>query len=214
MPEARPAFQYATLPQQHEAAELGMWTFLATEVLFFGGLILAYAVYRFGDPDGFAAAARHTNIIVGTVNTAVLLTSSFLVAWALAVAKLGLGRLAAGLLVAAAALGLLFLGLKGVEYREEFREHLVPALNFQFEAAQARGAELFFVFYFIATGLHALHVGIGLIVLLAIARKAGRGIYSAAYHSPLTAAGLYWHFVDIVWIFLFALIYLPGRSGS
>jgi cytochrome c oxidase subunit 3 len=113
MPEARPAFQYATLAQQHDAAQLGMWTFLATEVLFFGGLICAYSAYRHGYPADFAAAGRHTKIVIGTVNTAILLTSSFLVAWAVTAAKLGSGRLAAALLFGAALLGAMFLGLKG-----------------------------------------------------------------------------------------------------
>jgi cytochrome c oxidase subunit III len=214
MPEARPAFQYATLAQQHDAAQLGMWTFLATEVLFFGGLICAYSAYRQGYPADFAAAGRHTKIVIGTVNTAILLTSSFLVAWAVTAAKLGSGRLAAALLFGAALLGAMFLGLKGYEYFEEFREHLIPALNFQFDVAHARGAILFFLFYFAATGLHALHVGVGILVLLAIAWRARQNRYSPNYHSPITIAGLYWHFVDLVWIFLFALIYLPGRSGA
>ncbi len=214
MPEAQPAFQYATLHQQEEAAQLGLWTFLATEVLFFGGLILAYTVYRRGYAADFAAAGRETRIAIGAANTAILLTSSFLVAWAVAAVKLELGRLAAGLLAGAALLGGVFLLLKGYEYREEYREHLVPAVNFTFEAAHARGAELFFILYFVLTGLHALHVAIGVVVLLAIARQASRGAYSMRYHSPATVAGLYWHFVDLVWIFLFALIYLPGRSGA
>lgn len=214
MPEARPAFQFATLPQQHEAAQLGMWTFLATEVLFFGGFILAYCVYRYGYPEDFAAAGRHTKIVIGVLNTAILLTSSFFVAWALACARLASGRAAAALLVAAAFCGALFLALKGYEYREEYREHLVPAVDFAFDQQHARGAMLFFLFYFVATALHALHVAIGVIALLAIAWRARQGAYSARYHSPIAIAGLYWHFVDVVWIFLFALIYLPGRSGA
>jgi cytochrome c oxidase subunit III len=214
MPEARPAFQYATLAQQHEAAQLGMWTFLATEVLFFGGLILAYCVYRYGYPDDFAAAGRHTKIVIGALNTAILLTSSFLVAWAVASAKIGFGGVAAALLIAAALLGVLFLGLKGYEYHEEYRERLVPSINFMFDQAHTRGAMLFFMFYFVATGLHAVHVAVGVIVLIVIAWRARQGAYSARYHAPITVAGLYWHFVDVVWIFLFALIYLPGRSGA
>jgi len=212
MREAQPGFQYATLVQQEQAAQLGMWTFLATEVLFFGGLILAYCVYRYGYASDFAAASRHTEIVIGTLNTAILLTSSFLVAWAAALVKVGFDRLVAGLLTGAALLGLIFLGLKGYEYREEYREHLVPAVNFAFEAAHARGAALFFMLYFVLTGLHGLHVAIGVVVLLAIARQASGGAYGTRYHSPVTVAGLYWHFVDLVWIFLFALIYLPGRS--
>ena len=214
MHEAHPAFQYATLPQQHDAAQLGMWTFLATEVLFFGGLIIGYFVYRFGYPADFAAAGRHTKIAIGAINTGILLTSSFLVAWAVTAAKLDLGRVAARLLVLATLLGAIFLVLKGYEYLQEFHERLVPGRNFEFDAAHARGAMLFFIFYFAATGLHALHVAIGLIVLLAIAARARQGAYSLQYHAPITVAGLYWHFVDVVWVFLFALIYLPGRSGA
>ncbi|MBV9747570.1 MAG: cytochrome c oxidase subunit 3 [Acetobacteraceae bacterium] len=213
MAETRPAFQYASLPQQQEAAQLGMWTFLATEVLFFGGLILSYCAYRYGYAADFAAAGRHTKIAIGTANTAILLTSSFLVAWAVAAAKVGLGGASAALLAAAALLGIVFLGLKGWEYSEELAEHLVPALDFRFDPAHLHGALMFFLFYFVATGLHALHVMIGIVVLLVIARKARRGAYSAHYHAPITVAGLYWHFVDMVWIFLFALIYLAGRSG-
>jgi cytochrome c oxidase subunit III len=214
MPEAQASFQFADLRQQHEVAQLGMWAFLATEVLFFGGLILAYAVYRFGYPADFAAAARHTKIVIGAVNTAILLLSSFLVAWAVAAARLEAGRVAAVLLLAAALAGAVFLALKGFEYAQEYREHLVPGHNFAFAPEHARGAELFFVFYFVATGLHGLHVLIGIVVLAAIARTASRRAYSARYHAPITVAGLYWHFVDVVWIFLFALIYLPGRSET
>jgi cytochrome c oxidase subunit III len=213
MREPRPVTPYATLPQQHDAAQLGMWTFLASEVLFFGGSILAYCVYRYGYPSDFVEAARHTKIIIGTANTAILLTSSFLVAWAVSAAKLEAPAHAARLLLAAAALGIVFLGLKAYEYQQEYREQLVPGIQFAFDAAHARGAELFFIFYFIATGLHALHVAVGIIVLVAIARRTRQGRYSAHYHSPITAAGLYWHFVDVVWIFLYALIYLPGRSA-
>jgi cytochrome c oxidase subunit 3 len=122
MPEPQPTFQFADLRQQHDAAQLGMWVFLATELLFFGGLILAYTAYRVGDPRGFADAARHTEIVIGAVNTAVLLTSSFLVAWAVMAARLRLANAAAILLWAAAALGILLLILKGVEYRMEYDE--------------------------------------------------------------------------------------------
>jgi cytochrome c oxidase subunit 3 len=213
MPEPRPAFQYATLPQQHEAAELGMWVFLATEILFFGGLILAYLVYHHGYTADFEAAGRETKIVIGTANTAILLTSSFLVAWAVTAAKASVGRVAAWLLWIAAILGVVFLVLKGIEYASEFREGLFPGRGFQFDAAHERGARLFFLIYFIATSLHALHVSIGIVVLAVVGVRTRQGRYSAAYHSPITAAGLYWHFVDVVWVVLFALIYLPGRSG-
>jgi cytochrome c oxidase subunit 3 len=214
MPEPHPALPFVDLPQQHEAAELGMWAFLATEVLFFGGLAFAYAVYRFSYPADFAAAARHTRIEIGTANTAILLTSSLLVAWAVAAAKLREGRVAAILLSVAALMGAGFLCLKGLEYTLEYREHLVPGVDFVFAAPSARGAELFFLLYFIATGLHTIHLLVGIVVLALIARRAGQGAYSPDYHAPLTVAALYWHFVDLVWIFLFALVYLPGRSAA
>lgn len=209
MRDVHPAEQYTTLEQQQDASLLGIWAFLATEILFFGGLLLGYAVYRHAYPDGFAEAARHTRIAIGTANTAILLTSSFLVAWAVAAAKLGTAHVSAALLAGAAALGVIFLGLKGIEYRAEIAEHLFPDSAF---AITRQGARLFFTFYFIATGLHAVHVAIGIVALVAIALRARAGSYSARYHGPITVAALYWHFVDMVWVFLFALIYLPGRA--
>jgi cytochrome c oxidase subunit 3 len=213
MSEAVPAPQFADLRQQSDAAQIGMWIFLSTEVLFFGGLFLLYDAYRYGYPEGFAEAARHTKIVIGTINTALLLTSSFAVAWAVMAAKENAGRLAAGLLCIAALLGVGFLGLKAVEYFDEYREHLVPGINFAFPGNAAGSAELFFVFYFVATALHAIHLLVGITALLIVARRVHRGDFSATYANPLIVTGLYWHFVDVVWIFLFALIYLPGRSG-
>jgi cytochrome c oxidase subunit 3 len=190
-----------------------MWVFLATEVLFFGGLILGYCVYRYAYPEGFTAAARHTRIAIGGANTAILLTSSFFVAWAVSIVRLGAARIAAILFAAAIALGCLFLVLKGVEYRLEYNEHLVPGYFFSFRGPNATSAWLFYSFYFVATGVHALHVAIGIVVLIVIALKSRRGVYSDRYHAPATVAGLYWHFIDLVWVFLFALIYLPGRAS-
>jgi len=212
MPDT-PAFQFVDLRQQHETAQLGMWVFLATEVLFFGGLILGYCVYRFAYPDGFAEAARHTQIAIGTANTAILLTSSFLVAWAVSIVRLGVGRVASIVFAAAALLGCVFLVLKGIEYKIEYDEHLVPGFFFASRGANATSAWLFFSFYFVATAVHALHVAIGIVVLIVIALKSRTGAYSERYHAPATVAGLYWHFVDLVWVFLFALIYLPGRTS-
>jgi cytochrome c oxidase subunit 3 len=212
MPDT-PAFQFVDLRQQHETAQLGMWVFLASEVLFFGGLILGYCVNRYAYPEGFAEAARHTQIAIGTANTAILLTSSFFVAWAVSIVKMGAGRVAGILLTAAAALGCVFLVLKGIEYKIEYEEHLVPSFFFVFRGPNSTSAWLFFSFYFVATALHGLHVAIGIIVLIVIAVKARRGGYSKRYHSPATVAGLYWHFVDLVWVFLYALIYLPGRAS-
>jgi cytochrome c oxidase subunit 3 len=213
MPDAAPAPQFADLRQQEEVAHLGMWVFLSTEVLFFGGLLLLYYAYRVGYPTGFSEAARHTDIVIGTINTAVLLTSSFAVAWAVAAVRIDEGRLAALLLGVAALLGLVFLGLKGVEYLKEYHEHLVPGLNFRFDGAQADSVELFFVFYFVATGLHAVHLIIGIVALAVMAARAARCPMTPHRRNAVSVTGLYWHFVDAVWIFLFALIYLPGRSG-
>ncbi len=213
MSEAQPAFQFVDMRQQHDVAQLGMWVFLATEVLFFGGLILAYCAYRSSYPEGFAEAARHTKIAIGTVNTAILLTSSFLAAWAVTTARLNESRFAALLLWAAGLFGVFFLGLKVIEYGMEYREHLLPGFGFEFSGPQAHPVHLVLSFYIVATALHAVHVAVGILVLAVIGLRAHQRAYSEGYHSPITVAGLYWHFVDLVWIFLFALIYLPGRSA-
>ena len=201
----------ATRAQRDEVLELGMWTFLSTEVLLFGGLILGYFVYRHADPQAFLAASRVTRIVIGTINTALLLTSSFCVAAALQAAEQGERRATRALLVIAILLGLSFLGLKGVEYFEEYREHLVPAIDFAPRGDSAHGVELFFVFYFISTLLHGVHVlcGIGILAVFAALATTTAG---SRYVAGLRTAALYWHFVDLVWIFLFALIYLPGRN--
>ncbi|SFN75573.1 cytochrome c oxidase subunit 3 [Bradyrhizobium sp. Ghvi] len=214
MPESSAfAPQYASIPHRDHTAELGMWVFIATEVLLFGGLILAYLVYRHAFPQGFAEASRHTEIVIGTANTAVLLTSSFLVAWAVEIFSPDTARITTWLLMGAACLGLAFIALKGVEYSREYGEHLVPGIDFQFAGPRGNSIQLFFIFYFVATAVHALHmlIGIGLLIALAmICRKAP----TTRHHTALHSAALYWHFVDVVWIFLFALIYLPGRSSS
>ena len=213
MSEARPAEHFATLDQQEEVARLGMWVFLATEVLFFGGLFLAYAIYRARYPDAFAAAGEHTKVVIGTINTAILLTSSFIMALGVKAAEADRRRPLARYLLATALLGIVFLVLKGFEYAGEYREHLVPGLNFIFKARDASAAELFFLLYFIMTGLHAVHMAIGVCLLLIFAWRAKRGVFSGeGKHMPVTVLGLYWHFVDLVWVFLFPLLYLNGRS--
>ncbi|MBA2919453.1 cytochrome c oxidase subunit 3 family protein [Sphingomonas sp. MAH-20] len=210
MSEASPAFQYATLSQQREAATLGMWAFLATEVLFFGALIAAYSAYRTAWPAEIAAAARHTRVALGAINTAVLLTSSAFMATAVAAEEADRRRPLVLCLLATAVLGLSFIGIKGYEYWLEYREGLVPALNFDFGRYGGIG-ELFFLFYFFATGLHAVHLTIGIVMVLVLAARIGAG--RPPRPPVLRMVGLYWHFVDIVWIFLFPLIYLPGRTG-
>jgi cytochrome c oxidase subunit 3 len=204
--------QFASARHRDETAELGMWVFIATEVLLFGGLVLGYCVYRHAYPAAFAAASRQTEIAIGTANTAILLTSSFLVACAVDTFATETRKTCVALLSGAIVLGLLFIVLKGIEYAGEYREHLVPGVDFRFAGEFAHGAMLFFIFYFVATAIHALHmlVGIGLLAVLAgLSWRAPTPRHRAALHS----AALYWHFVDVVWIFLFALIYLPGRTA-
>lgn len=203
----------ATREQRDEVLEMGMWTFLSTEVLLFGGLIFSYFVYRHADSQAFLAAGRETNIFIGTINTAVLLTSSFCVAAALRAAEQENSAAVRLLLAAAVFLGVVFLGLKSIEYLEEYHEHLIPGINFAREGTEGHGIELFFVFYFAATLLHVLHLSCGIGVLLVFAALARRKVAAARYVAGLRTAALYWHFVDLVWIFLFALIYLPGRSA-
>jgi cytochrome c oxidase subunit 3 len=213
MPDAQPfAPQFASIRHRDDAAELGMWVFISTEVLLFGGLLLGYFVYRHAYPAAFAEASRHTDILIGTANTAILLTSSFLVACGVDASAANARAIAFASLAGAICLGLTFIGLKGVEYTSEYREHLVPGVNFAFESSAANGVELFFIFYFVSTLVHALHMLIGIAVLATLAALT-RQLPDSKRGAALHSAALYWHFVDVVWIFLFALIYLPGRSS-
>jgi len=210
MAETILGIQYATREQHREAVTLGMWAFLATEVLFFGSLIAAYLNYRIWFGNELIAAARHTKIVLGTANTAILLTSSACMAMAVMTREAGGRRAPVLWLLATAALGLAFVVVKGTEYFLEYQEHLVPALNFDLSHYSGTG-EIFFVWYFCATGLHALHLLIGIGMVLWLAMRIG----SDRLESPSATRliGLYWHFVDVVWIFLFPLIYLAGRNG-
>jgi len=208
------AHHFDDLAQQKEAATLGMWVFLATEVLFFGGLFLVYSVYRAWYADAFAVASHELDVTLGTINTAVLITSSLTMALAVHAAQLGQRRLVIIFLVATMALGAVFLGIKTVEYYHKFVEHHVPGPSFAFEPREyARHAQIFFSLYFIMTGLHALHMVIGLGIMTWMLWWAWRGTITAEYYSPIEVSGLYWHFVDIVWIFLFPLLYLIGRHA-
>jgi len=211
MPEVRPALaeQFDSLEQQHEAATLGIWTFLATEVLFFGGLFTAYVVYRFLYPQAFAEASHHTNLLYGTVNTAVLLTSSLTMALAVQAAQEGRNRALVRCLAATIVLGIGFLLVKGLEYREHFAHHLVPGAQFALTAKPK--TELFFWLYFTMTGLHGIHVLAGIGVLSVLAFMSSRLNFSSEYYTPVEMGGLYWHFVDIVWVFLYPLLYLINR---
>jgi len=204
------AHQFDDLAQQYEASNLGMWTFLLTEVMFFGGLFVSYTVYRTAYLAGFIAGSQHLNVLLGTLNTAVLLSSSLTMALAVHAAQEGHTRLLRRFLLLTMLLGLMFLGIKGYEYVLEYHESLVPVLNFAYTGPHAPQVKLFMIFYFVMTSLHALHMLIGLSLLTVLVVLAWRERFSAAYHTPVEVIGLYWHFVDIVWIFLYPLLYLVG----
>ena len=205
------AHQFEDMAQQKDVAVLGMWVFLVTEILFFGGLFLTYAVYRHWYPAAFAAASHELIVWAGTLNTVVLITSSLTMALAVHAAQMGERRALLFCLAATMALGCVFLGIKAFEYRTEYLEHHVPGLGFQFDGPYAPQAQIFFSLYFVMTGLHALHMIIGLGVMSVMCWWSWRGTISREYSSPIEISGLYWHFVDIVWIFLFPLLYLVGR---
>jgi cytochrome c oxidase subunit 3 len=205
------AHHFDDLGQQREASTLGMWVFLVTEVLFFGGLFLVYTVYRNLYGDAFAVASHELDITLGGINTAILIASSLTMALAVHAAQTGNRRQLVMFLLLTMALGLAFLGIKGVEYHEKFVEHHVPGPDFVFEPEYARHAQIFFSLYFLMTGLHALHMIIGLGIMTWMVRWSLNGTITPDYASPIEIAGLYWHFVDIVWIFLFPLLYLLGR---
>jgi len=208
--------------QQRTAAELGMWAFLASEVLFFGGLFTGYAQYRAWYADAFAAASRHLDVLLGSINTAVLLASSLTVALALDAAQRADRKSLLRLLLVTITLAVLFLAIKGHEYHAEYEKHKYPGAHFQWDGETGRTAsdgaaplmaaraELFFGFYFAMTGLHALHMLVGLGVMGWLAVGAWRGRFLGEAATPVEMAGLYWHFVDIVWVFLFPLLYLVG----
>lgn len=200
-----PAMHFRDAEQQRESAEFGMWIFLATELLLFGGLFIAYTVCRYSYQTEFAAYSHDLNAMIGTVNTAVLILSSV----AIAVAGLGAKnasrpRLLLGLSTAAA-LGTTFLGLKAYEYYQHYVDKDFPGLAFD---AATHGKQVYFFLYFAMTGLHAIHLTIGIGIVLFVLWRAIRRAYSPYYFTPVENAGLYWHFVDVVWIFLYPLFYL------
>jgi cytochrome c oxidase subunit III len=212
--------QFDDLEQQHDASSLGMWIFLATEVMFFGGLITAYVVYRAISPREIALASQHLKLWLGCLNTIVLLGSSLAMALAVRSAQLHRKRELLLFLVITMALGTCFLGIKAVEYYEEYRENLIPGLNFQMPEHEPGTAgsqpfrldpgrfEMFFVLYFFMTGLHALHLIIGISLIGVMVFLVRRDWFSGTGETQIEVTGLYWHFVDIVWVFLYPLLYL------
>jgi cytochrome c oxidase subunit 3 len=207
----RPQFDDAQ--QQRAASNLGIWIFLATEVLFFGVLFATYAITRVRFPEAVAAGSRLTNLTLAGINTAVLLTSSLTMAMAVHAAQQGARKaLVVGWLYLTVALGAAFLVIKGVEYRLDYVEHLVPMLGFAYSGPQADQVEVFFYLYFFITGVHGLHVLIGIGCIAFIARMASRNAFSPSYFTPVDVTGLYWHLVDIIWLFVFPMLYLVSRS--
>ena len=212
---------FATAQQQKDAASLGMWLFLVTEVMFFGGMFCAYLVYRYWYFGDFAAASSSIDLTLGTINTAVLICSSLTVAMAIRCAQVGKQKAIVVYLILTIILGLAFLGIKGVEYNQKFVEHHVPGFaNFHLDKPipghpdrlpDQRHAQIFFSLYFAMTGMHALHMIIGVGLFSYLTYKAWKGLYNPEYYTPLENGGLYWHFVDIVWIYLFPLLYLIDR---
>jgi cytochrome c oxidase subunit 3 len=190
-----------------------MWLFLVTEVLFFGGLFLAYTLYRSWYPDAFALASNQLDIRWGAFNTAVLIGSSLTMALAVHAAQMGERRKLVTFLILTMILGSIFLGVKAIEYADKFEHHHVPGPYFQFEPiSEMRHAQIFFSLYFVMTGLHAIHMIIGLGIMTWMLIWSLNGTIDKHYASPIEISGLYWHFVDIVWIFLFPLLYLLGRT--
>ena len=227
-----PALQhhFDTMAQQKEAAVIGMWLFLLTEILFFGGLFLAYMIYRVWYFDAFAEASRSLDLFWGGLNTAVLIGSSLTMALAVRAAQTNNRKWTVNWLILTMLLGCVFLGVKVIEYADKFEHHHVPGANYVWaepghEAAPGsehanlsltpaqlqNTTQIYFSLYFTMTGLHALHMIIGVGLMMVITRMAWKGKFDAEYYTPVEMSGLYWHFVDIVWIFLFPLLYLVER---
>jgi cytochrome c oxidase subunit 3 len=217
-PELR--HHFADMGQQQNSATLGMWLFLVTEIMFFGGMFCAYLIYRLKYFNDFAAASQSINVSWGALNTAVLLVSSFTMAMAVRCAQLGKRNLLIVFLILTMIFGAVFLGVKAIEYHDKFVEHHVPGASYEFTEkldhhpeypVNVRHTEMFFSIYFAMTGMHALHMIIGLGLMTYLVITALRGKYSTGYYTPVENIGLYWHFVDVVWIYLFPLLYLIDR---
>jgi len=210
------------MAQQFDSATLGMWVFLLTEIMFFGGMFGAYTVYRSMYPEAFASTSLHMNPAFGAANTAVLIVSSLFMALAVRSARLGNQKLLQLFLVITMIFGIAFLVIKGFEYHEHWVDNKVPLISGHWDysndaehphqAQYAQQAQILFCFYFFMTGFHAVHMLVGVGIMITILMMARKGTFSAQYFTPVEISGLYWHFVDIVWIFLFPLLYLIGNA--
>jgi cytochrome c oxidase subunit 3 len=204
--------QYQSLEQQHRTATFGMWVFLATELMLFGGLFAAYTIYRTVYPAGFAEGSRHMNLVLGGINTVVLIVSSLTIALAVHSAQHAKRRALVTYLLISAAFGALFIGIKGVEYAQHIADGLAPGVAWHFTGPVPSQVQLFMLAYFAMTGLHAIHltIAVGLVTVMAI--MAARGAFPPENYAPVVSAGLYWHFIDMIWIFLLPLLYFPGLT--
>jgi cytochrome c oxidase subunit 3 len=206
------AEQFGTRENQNEATEFGMWVFLATEMMFFGALLLGYSYGRYHYPEAFLEASHHTDLLIGTLNTFILLTSALAMSLAIRAAHLLDRRQLMLFLAVAALLGLLFLALKGYEYHDDSDEGLVPWFAFSIGEPYRAGAGLFYYLYYALTAVHALHLSIAVVmVLVYLVRLRGQSV--ARFRQQITVAGLYWHFVDGMWVLLYTLIYVPAHRG-
>lgn len=202
--------QFNTPEQQRETTTVGMWIFLATEVMLFGGLFTAFAVYRLYYFEAFTRASSEMELWMGAANTAVLICSSFTMAMAVHSGETGRQFRLALFLFLTILIGLIFLIIKFTEYYLHYQHHKVPGISFQGSGPNAAHEELFYVFYFIMTGLHATHMLVGIAILSFLLLRTLAGSFSEIYSTPVDMTGLYWHFVDIVWVFLFAILYIEG----
>ncbi len=208
--------QFDDVEQQHESSIIGMWLFLATEVMFFGGLIAAYTVYRFLSPEEFSLASHHQNVTLGAINTVVLLASSLTMALAVRAAQLHDHKQIVLMLVLTALFGTGFLGIKAMEYTADYHEHLIPAMGFQvphedmekMPSLNVGRYQMYYVLYFFMTGLHAIHLIVGIVLVGIMAYLSHIHWFSGAGETQIDVTGLYWHFIDIVWVFLYPLLYL------
>jgi len=207
-PMPQVAAHFASLEVQHHAARLGMWLFLATEILLFAGLFVCYACYRFLFPEAFAAASRQLDLLLGTINTLVLITSSFTAAMAVHYAKEARNKMVVWMFVLTILMAGGFLVIKYFEYAHKFHEGQLPGQYYHFAGIQLPGVSLYFTIYFLSTGLHAFHVIVGMLVLAWVTTKAMRNEFSYHNYTAVELGSMYWHLVDLVWIFLFPMLYL------
>jgi len=203
--------QFDNVEQQKDASTFGMWVFLVTEILFFGGMFCCYTVYRALYPSAFGHASNHLDVILGAVSTAVLICSSFTMACAVNSAATGAKNALVAFLWVTILFAAAFLVIEMSEWRMLYKEGLMPGFNFTYGDVDPAHVQLFFCMYFAMTGLHASHVTIGIGLLAVMAIRASRGVFTPQYYTPIEISGLYWHFVDLVWIFLFPLYYLIAR---